>query len=67
MLATLAGAACLVATGVPSATLGADDREVAIGERAPDFALLNVEGKKTRLSDYKGKKNVVLVFARAHW
>ena len=31
---------------------------------APDFALPNVEGRPVRLSDYRGKKHVVLVFNR---
>ena len=33
----------------------------SIGETAPDFELLNDEGKPTKLSDYRGKK-VVLYF-----
>ncbi len=31
---------------------------------APDFALTDTEGRTIRLSDYKGKKHVVLVFNR---
>ncbi len=34
------------------------------GEIAPDFALTDVAGKAVRLSDYRGRKNVVLVFNR---
>ena len=33
----------------------------AISEMAPDFELLNDEGKHVKLSDYRGK-NVVLYF-----
>jgi len=33
-----------------------------IGDRAPDFNLVGVSGNELRLSDYKGKKNVVLIF-----
>lgn len=32
---------------------------------APDFALNDVEGQQVRLSDYRGKKNVVLIFNRS--
>ncbi|RMG25155.1 MAG: peroxiredoxin [Bacteroidetes bacterium] len=32
------------------------------GDIAPDFELLNQDGKAVRLSDYRGKKNVVLYF-----
>jgi peroxiredoxin len=31
---------------------------------APDFTANDSEGRVIRLSDYKGKKNVVLVFNR---
>ena len=33
-----------------------------IGDRAPDFNLVSVSGDEIRLSDYKGKKNVILTF-----
>jgi peroxiredoxin Q/BCP len=32
------------------------------GKKAPDFTALNQDGKKVKLSSYKGKKNVVLFF-----
>jgi peroxiredoxin len=35
---------------------------VEIGSEAPDFTLENQFGEKVKLSDYRGKKNVVLVF-----
>jgi len=35
----------------------------AVGQNAPDFALKFLHGEKTiKLSDFKGKKPVVLVF-----
>jgi mycoredoxin-dependent peroxiredoxin len=33
-----------------------------VGEIAPDFTLRDQQGKKVSLSDYKGVKNVVIVF-----
>ncbi len=33
-----------------------------VGDRAPDFELTDTEGQKVRLSDFRGKKNVVLAF-----
>src|SRR5579859_1684924 len=35
---------------------------VAVGDRAPDFALPNTSGENVRLSDFAGKRNVVLFF-----
>ena len=35
---------------------------LAVGSEAPDFALRNHTGGTTRLSDYRGKKTVVLAF-----
>ncbi len=34
------------------------------GEVAPDFELTDVNGKTIRLSDYRGRENIVLVFNR---
>jgi peroxiredoxin len=31
---------------------------------APDFGLIDTAGRNVRLSDYRGKKNVVLIFNR---
>lgn len=44
-----------------------DLSRVKIGEAAPDFTLENEDGKPVSLSDYKGKKTVVLVFYRGYW
>jgi len=37
-----------------------------IGERAPDFELLNHEKNPVRLSDFRGRKVVLFVFRQAH-
>lgn len=39
-------------------------KQVSIGQTAPDFELTDVQGNTVRLSDYRGKKHVLLVFAR---
>jgi cytochrome oxidase Cu insertion factor (SCO1/SenC/PrrC family) len=33
-----------------------------VGDYAPDFSIIDVSGDEVRLSDFKGQKNVVLVF-----
>ncbi len=33
-----------------------------VGDEAPDFELTDTAGKKVKLSEFKGKKNVVLAF-----
>ena len=33
-----------------------------VGDNAPDFSLLDVSGNQVKLSDFKGEKNVVLIF-----
>src|SRR5690349_6802400 len=35
------------------------------GEQAPDFKARSLDGETIRLSDYKGRKNVVLLFGSA--
>ncbi|MCJ2164529.1 MULTISPECIES: peroxiredoxin [unclassified Pseudodesulfovibrio] len=41
--------------------------KVAVGDPAPDFELPGLDGNKVRLSDYRGKKNVVISFVPAAW
>jgi len=40
---------------------------VKIGEKAPEFTLPSLSGKKISLSQFKGKKNVVISFVPAAW
>lgn len=72
---------CLVALTLPilasaqtplgpkdGANLPASDlARIKTGEAAPDFTLEDQDGKAVSLSDYHGKKTVVLVFYRGYW
>jgi cytochrome oxidase Cu insertion factor (SCO1/SenC/PrrC family) len=50
------------------ADLPATDLErVKVGQPAPDFTLEDIDGNKITLSDFRGKKSVVLVFYRGYW
>lgn len=40
---------------------------VQAGDVAPDFTLVSLDGPPVTLSDFRGEKNVVLVFYRGHW
>jgi peroxiredoxin len=35
---------------------------VNVGDKAPDFLAFDTVGESTRLSDYQGKKNVLMFF-----
>jgi peroxiredoxin len=41
--------------------------KVKVGDMAPDFMLFSITGQKVTLSQYRGKKNVVLSFVPAAW
>jgi mycoredoxin-dependent peroxiredoxin len=40
---------------------------IAVGQKAPDFTLPNQDKKEVKLSDFAGKKNVVLVWYPLDW
>ncbi|PKK83482.1 MAG: peroxiredoxin [candidate division Zixibacteria bacterium HGW-Zixibacteria-1] len=42
-------------------------KKLKVGSKAPDFALPSHLGGKIRLSDFKGKKNVLLAFYPMDW
>lgn len=44
-----------------------DLERVAVGDAAPLFTLESYHGEPVSLEDYRGEKNVVLVFYRGHW
>ena len=41
--------------------------KVKVGDTAPDFTLPSIAGKRVTLSQYRGKKNVVVSFVPAAW
>jgi len=41
--------------------------KVKVGDNAPDFMLFSITGQKVTLSQYRGKKNVVISFVPAAW
>ena len=40
---------------------------IAVGQAAPDFSLKDQYDKEVKLTDFKGKKNVVLMFYPLDW
>lgn len=57
--ATPAGPAPQAAAQTPPA---APKTHLKVGDPAPDFTLTNTKGERVKLSDFRGKKNVVLAF-----
>ena len=41
-----------------------DQDVIEVGSEAPDFALPSVAGPAVRLSDFRGKHNVIMYFMR---
>jgi len=44
-----------------------DTGRVSVGDMAPDFALQSYDDGVIRLADFRGKKDVILVFYRGYW
>lgn len=56
----LFASAAIISAQTPSTNL-------KVGDRAPDFALPNGDGKLITLSEYNGRSAVVIVFYRGFW
>ena len=57
---------CMVNFGRTS--VAGETQTLKVGDQAPDFALPGHRGGETfKLSDHRGKKNVVLVFYPLDW
>jgi len=67
IVATCAAALLSGALTVPRTATAQEEPVIAkttlkVGDVAPDFTLLADNWKKVKLSDYRGKKNVILAF-----
>ncbi len=51
-----------VSDGSASQAPSAPKTHLKVGDSAPDFALTDTNGQVVKLSDFRGKKNVVLAF-----
>lgn len=55
-------AAAVLLVLVLAAPLASMAATLKVGDKAPEFTLPDQNGKKVKLSDFQGKKNVVLAF-----
>jgi len=55
----IAGSVLALAVG---SALAVQAATLKVGDKAPDFSLRDQTGKEVKLSDFLGKKNVVLAF-----
>jgi cytochrome oxidase Cu insertion factor (SCO1/SenC/PrrC family) len=70
IVTTLAGVLLLLGLGgqvIAPVTAATQEEAVAktnlkVGDTAPDFSLLSDKWEQVKLSDYRGKKNVILAF-----
>ena len=46
---------------------GEDLDRIQVGDAAPDFTLESLRGGPVTLSEFRGDRDVVLVFYRGHW
>ena len=52
----------LAAAAFGQGTPNAPATNLKVGDMAPDFTLTDTAGQKVKLSDFRGKNNVVLAF-----
>jgi cytochrome oxidase Cu insertion factor (SCO1/SenC/PrrC family) len=65
VLGPLLISALLLSWGIAAAAAdqpSTPDPKVKVGDTAPDFTMRDQNGKEVKLSDFRGKKNVVLAF-----
>ena len=43
------------------------EKEIEVGQEAPDFTLVDQDKKEVKLSSFRGKKNVVIAFYPLAW
>ncbi len=54
--------AALISLATAAQTTAPAISKLKVGDVAPDFTLSDTAGKKVKLSDFRGKSNVVLAF-----
>ena len=62
VLLVITAVAAFAAAALGQAAPAPPGTHLKVGDTAPDFTLTDTAGKSVKLSDFKGKKSVVLAF-----
>ena len=62
LLAGLLAGLFALAAAAQTPTPAGSALKLKVGDMAPDFTLVDTAGQKVKLSDFRGKNNVVLAF-----
>ncbi len=58
---------CLALLSLSAVATAAEPVVLEVGKAAPDFVVAALDESKLKLSAFRGKSHLLVVFGRAHW